>query len=138
MQHLEIERQCNWHKWIPFQTQNLLQMSCNPLSTKMTQRTFHFWWNNEGHEMMESDNGNVMTNKSYQILQWWRACVWDLPDFHPDLRPPSLGHDLKFRRSHTHALLLYLQTKFGSTKPISYSKNTWELVALKLTQKTLL
>jgi hypothetical protein len=48
----------------------LLQMSCDPLSTRMTQRTSHFWWNNEGCEMMESDNGKVMTNKSCQILQF--------------------------------------------------------------------
>jgi hypothetical protein len=34
----------------------LLQMLCGPLSTKAMQRTSHFWWNNEGHEMMESDN----------------------------------------------------------------------------------
>jgi hypothetical protein len=120
----------------------LLQMLCGPLSTKAMQRTSHFWWNNEGHEMMELDNGKVMINKSCQILQSikmnnilhrWRDCVWDLLDFHPGPQPPSLEQVLKFRRSHTQALLLYLQTNLGLQNLFSYSKNTWELVAPKLT-----
>ncbi len=51
----------------PLQTPNLfaswdplLQMLCDPLSTKVMERTFHFRQNHKGRQMIEFDNGKMM------------------------------------------------------------------------------
>jgi hypothetical protein len=37
-----------------------LQMLCDPLSTKVMERTFHFRQNHKGRQMIEFDNGKMM------------------------------------------------------------------------------